>query len=196
MYETVPPLGRFLFWVKGTFFVPDIKEEFSMASSKHTTQYQLNQWQAGDPVLREDFNSDNLKLENALAALAAALNTKAGSDQLTAVAQTVPKVAVGSYVGDGAASKSIALPFTPKAVYACPVHGGTLWIPEGSGNGTTYTYGGLAVTGQNAMTWRGGHDVVAIQTGGFTVYYSYYSNEFMYAAANMSGQTYVYVAIG
>ena len=102
----------------------------------------------------------------------------------------------GSYVGDGAASKSIALPFTPKAVYACPVHGGTLWIPEGSGNGTTYTYGGLAVTGQNAMTWRGGHDVVAIQTGGFTVYYSYYSNEFMYAAANMSGQTYVYVAIG
>ena len=129
-------------------------------------------------------------------ALAAALNTKAGSDQLTAVAQTVPKVAVGSYVGDGAASKSIALPFTPKAVYACPVHGGTLWIPEGSGNGTTYTYGGLAVTGQNAMTWRGGHDVVAIQTGGFTVYYSYYSNEFMYAAANMSGQTYVYVAIG
>ena len=30
-----------------------------MASSKHTTQYQLNQWQAGDPVLREDFNSDN-----------------------------------------------------------------------------------------------------------------------------------------
>ena len=38
-----------------------------MASSKHTTQYQLNQWQAGDPVLREDFNSDNLKLENALA---------------------------------------------------------------------------------------------------------------------------------
>lgn len=41
------------------------------------------------------------------------------------------------------------------------------------------------------MTWRGGHDVVAIQTGGFTVYYSYYSNEFMYAAANMSGQTYV-----
>ena len=33
-----------------------------MASSKHTTQYQLNQWQAGDPVLREDYNSDNLKL--------------------------------------------------------------------------------------------------------------------------------------
>lgn len=91
-----------------------------MASSKHTTTYQLNQWLASDPVLREDFNSDNLKLENALAALAAALNTKAGSDQLTAVAQTVPKVAVGSYVGDGAASKSIALPFTPKAVYACP----------------------------------------------------------------------------
>ena len=137
-----------------------------MASSKHTTQYQLNQWQAGDPVLREDFNSDNLKLENALAALATALATKAGNDQLSAAEQTIPKVSAGSYVGDGTASKSISLPFTPKAVYVCPSHGGTLWIPEGSGNGTTYTYGGLAVTGQNAVTWRGGHDVVAIQTGG------------------------------
>ena len=167
-----------------------------MASNKHTTQYQLNQWQAGDPVLREDFNSDNLKLENALAALATALATKAGNDQLSAAEQTIPKVSAGSYVGDGTASKSISLPFTPKAVYVCPSHGGTLWIPEGSGNGTTYTYGGLAVTGQNAVTWRGGHDVVAIQTGGFTAYYAHYSNEFMYAAANMENQTYVFIAIG
>ena len=75
-----------------------------MASSKHTTQYQLNQWQAGDPVLREDFNSDNLKLENALAALATALATKAGNDQLSAAEQTIPKVSAGSYVGDETAS--------------------------------------------------------------------------------------------
>ena len=106
------------------------------------------------------------------------------------------KIATGTYTGDGNASMSITLPFTPKAVYVCPSHGGTLWIPEGSGNGTTYTYGGLAVTGQNAVTWRGGHDVVAIQTGGFTAYYAHYSNEFMYAAANMNGQKYNYIAFG
>ena len=106
------------------------------------------------------------------------------------------KIVAGTYTGDGNASMSITLPFTPKAVYVCPSHGGTLWIPEGSGNGTTYTYGGLAVTGQNAVTWRGGHDVVAIQTGGFTAYYAHYSNEFMYAAANMEGQKYNYIAFG
>lgn len=106
------------------------------------------------------------------------------------------KIATGTYTGDGNASMSITLPFTPKAVYVCPSHGGTLWIPEGSGNGTTYTYGVLAVTGQNAVTWRGGHDVVAIQTGGFTAYYAHYSNEFMYAAANMNGQKYNYIAFG
>ena len=38
--------------------------------------------------------------------------------------------------------------------------------------------------------------MVAIQTGGFTAYYAHYSNEFMYAAANMENQTYVFIAIG
>ena len=104
------------------------------------------------------------------------------------------KIVGGTYTGDGNASMSITLPFTPRAVYVCPSHGGTLWIPEGSGNGTTYTYGGLAVSVQDAVTWRGDHSVVAIQTGGFTAYYAHRSNEFMYAAANMKGQKYNYIA--
>ena len=33
---------------------------------KQTENYQLNQWEASDRILREDFNNDNLKLENAL----------------------------------------------------------------------------------------------------------------------------------
>ena len=32
-------------------------------------KYQLNQWEANDPVLREDFNGDNVKIEAALVAL-------------------------------------------------------------------------------------------------------------------------------
>lgn len=36
---------------------------------KKTTNYQLNQWDAEDRILREDFNQDNKKLDNAIAAL-------------------------------------------------------------------------------------------------------------------------------
>ena len=36
-----------------------------MASS-HTAVYQLNQWDAADPVIRTDFNEDNAKIEAAL----------------------------------------------------------------------------------------------------------------------------------
>ena len=34
-----------------------------------TTNYQLNQWDSGDRILREDFNQDNKKLDDAIAAL-------------------------------------------------------------------------------------------------------------------------------
>lgn len=34
-----------------------------------TTNYQLNQWDAEDRILREDFNQDNKKLDDAIAAL-------------------------------------------------------------------------------------------------------------------------------
>lgn len=32
----------------------------------HTANYQLNQWEPGDPVLHTDFNEDNRKIEAAL----------------------------------------------------------------------------------------------------------------------------------
>ena len=32
----------------------------------YTENYQLNQWDAGDRVLREDFNADNAKIDAAL----------------------------------------------------------------------------------------------------------------------------------
>ena len=39
-----------------------------------TEKYQLNQWEASDRILREDFNNDNANLESSLAALQAALD--------------------------------------------------------------------------------------------------------------------------
>lgn len=106
------------------------------------------------------------------------------------------RLAIGTYTGTGA-TQTITVGFTPKMVYVVPVAGSpTLWIPEGSGNGTTYTYGGLAVTNQPGQTWRGGHNVVTIVTNGFQVVYNHYSNEFMYACANQEGSRYNYFALG
>ena len=52
-----------------------------MAATNHTEKFQLNQWEIDDPVLHDDFNEDNRKIE-------AALNT-------------IPHIATGSYVGSG-----------------------------------------------------------------------------------------------
>lgn len=52
-----------------------------------TTNYQLNQWDAADPIRREDFNADNAALDAAIAAL---------SQQVTA-----DKVVAGDFNMDG-----------------------------------------------------------------------------------------------
>lgn len=56
----------------------------------HTQKYRLSQWEGTDRILMEDFNSDNLKLETALAAQAAA-STKLGNCQIWTT----------TYTGDG-----------------------------------------------------------------------------------------------
>lgn len=61
-------------------------------ASNYTGHYQLNQWEAGDKVLRTDFNEDNLKIDGALAEGAAALEL---------VKASALKIAAGSYIGDG-----------------------------------------------------------------------------------------------
>ena len=65
-----------------------------------TTNYQLNQWDPTDRVLRTDFNSDNQKIDAALSGM--------------------PKIVFGSYTGNGTAShdfqRDITVGFTPRIV--------------------------------------------------------------------------------
>lgn len=72
--------------------------------AKKTEHYQLNQWEAEDSFLRTDFNEDNAKIDAALAAATGAL----------------PKIATGSYTGNGkygsANPKSIEIGFAAKLV--------------------------------------------------------------------------------
>lgn len=53
---------------------------------KRTSKYQLSQWEKTDQVLMEDFNTDNLNVENALAGLEA---SKANQTDLAALTNTV-----------------------------------------------------------------------------------------------------------
>ena len=69
-------------------------------STNHTTNYNLNQWEATDKVLRTDFNEDNAKIDGALkanadaiaaetAARTAAVSSKADAATVAALSQTV-----------------------------------------------------------------------------------------------------------
>ena len=58
-------------------------------ASGQTEQYQLNQWEANDLVMRIDFNTDNLKIEAALAQIA---EDKASLETVFAVAGEVGKL--------------------------------------------------------------------------------------------------------
>lgn len=81
-----------------------------MASSNQTPTFKLCQWLENDSVLREDFNADNSKVEQALVAHAATLN------QL--------KPVFGSYTGTGKSNiQTITLGFSPSFLLIFPYGG-------------------------------------------------------------------------
>ena len=73
-----------------------------------TQHYQLNQWDAGDRVLREDFNGDNQKIDETIHKL----------DEIVK-----NRFYFGTYVGDGKYPRTIKLPFTPKIVIQLGFYG-------------------------------------------------------------------------
>ena len=109
---------------------------------KKTKKYQLSQWEKSDRIVMEDFNSDNAKVEAALArlesskadqsalaaanaALTALQSAKADKTTTTSLqSQLDGKVSVtlGSYYGTGGTQR-ISLGFTPKAVWFQPKGG-------------------------------------------------------------------------
>jgi hypothetical protein len=125
-------------------------------STNKTKNYQLHTWEPGDDFLREEFNANFAALDAALAGL----------------------VVAGSYVGDGAASRTIRLGFTPRAVL--------LVTSKGEFLVGAYTYGGLAVSGLNSQAF-------SITEGGFSV--RYHSGSGYVICSNGSGEKYCYLAL-
>ena len=58
-------------------------------STNHTTNYDLNQWEGTDKVLRTEFNADNAKIDAALKANADAIAGKADAADVTALTQAL-----------------------------------------------------------------------------------------------------------
>lgn len=90
-----------------------------MSSTNKTNSILLNQWVASDPVLREDFNADNEKIDAAIdalsteidsvqTALTSELNTVNATltSELNTVKSGLLKVTTGSYSGNGKCGSS------------------------------------------------------------------------------------------
>ena len=101
-----------------------------------TEHYQLNQWEGTDRVLREDFNRDNRKIEEAFLSL--------------------PKIVLGSYTGTGGYRADqpniLELPFQPKLLF---VFGGVMRFITTYGEGTTNCSPTGHSDGTLYLTWAG-----------------------------------------
>ena len=93
-----------------------------------TEHYQLNQWDAADPVRREDFNADNAAVDAALNAIQSAAEEELAS--LTAELGNGGKncrITWGSYTGSGKYGSGnpnvLTFDFTPVVVWVGSVSG-------------------------------------------------------------------------
>ncbi len=85
-----------------------------MASSQKTSHLQLNHWLGSDKPKREDFNLDNQLIDSAIKTHV----QDTGAHVTDAERETWNSGAftLGSYVGDGAASRAIALGYRPRVL--------------------------------------------------------------------------------
>lgn len=123
-------------------------------STNKTTNYKLHSWVAGDKFLRAEMNSNFAKLD----------------------AELFGRAVMGSYTGDGTASRLISLGFTPRAVVLSKDTGETYRYPN--------TSGGLALAD---MPMAG--EALEIVSGGFRVKFSGSSY------TNHNGAVFYYLAV-
>ena len=175
-------------------------------ATNYTTNYQLNQWEPTDQVLRTDFNADNTKIDAALAAKAEAaalnsltqtVNQKASQSAVNTLNTTVQqiqanltKLTFGTYTGNGTASRTISLGFTPKAVLVLSAFGGT-YSEEYAGD----LWGGLALANYPVRVRNGGNETaVNIVPNGFQVSAGLAANGTDRLSSNNSSLLYHYIA--
>lgn len=151
-------------------------------ASNYTEHYGLCQWEATDQVLREEFNQDNQKLDEALAGKAELSNVEDINRRVETL-EAQPHWIVGTYTGNGEPSQIISLGKKPSAVFALQSNG---YLSQ---QYQTYYFGGLALPDHPVKT--GSHMIVEIKPKGFCVY----ENDSDDIKANSSGVVYHYMAL-
>ena len=139
-----------------------------------TSNYNLSQWAASDPVRRTDFNSDNAKIDAAIHAL---------SDCV--------RVAVGSYTGTGkyGSANPCTLDFTstlgrpPRLLVVMPETSNYYWMLAIYGVKVARSYHEQSNPYLMTMTW----------SGNSVKWYGTHSAD---TQLNTSGRVYRYIAIG
>ena len=129
----------------------------------YTSNYGLHQWAPEDNFLRTDFNTDLQKIDTAL-------GQKAEQSAVTSLQSAVSGKAefvLGSYTGNDASNRAIALGFQPKLVL---ISGGIY----------------------NGMVDRSGSGLVQVTSSGFTVSHSSGDG---YNTPNVSSRRYCYAAL-
>lgn len=147
-------------------------------STNKTQNYQLHGWASEDEFPRSELNANFTKLDTALKAEETA--RIAGLGRKT-------EVVVGKYTGNGTASQTISLGFTPKAVFVMYL--------EGEFNDDYRTYCGMAVTGGNMVNEKK-TNMLTLVAGGFTAHYNNGTgNGWQSPYLNADGRVYAYVAL-
>ena len=156
-------------------------------ATNYTTNYGLCQWEPEDNFLREEFNQDNAKIDEALAAKADSADMNSQVAALEARISTLESrvdVESGTYTGDGAASKYISLSFQPRAVLVEHRNG----VRHDSG--LMAAEGGLAVTGSDLKSTTSSWDINALRISGS----GFYVSGELGSNLNTASQVYHYLA--
>ena len=132
-------------------------------STNHTTNYNLNQWEATDKVLRTEFNEDNAKIDAALAGLAgtAAEHTAAIAQHAAAIpALGNCQIYTTSYVGNnksGAANPTtLTFPHKPMFLMVFSGYRHIMAFPEG---GWACVFVNITGVGEGLSCSLSGHTV-------------------------------------
>lgn len=163
---------------------------------KQTENYNLNQWDADDPIRRSDFNADNATIDAAMAANTEAVEAlgKSVSSILSDLGSGGKncRITWGSYTGTGkygsSSPNTLTLPFAPQLL---------LIFPPDNIHSTNYNYDGV-------------YGIGMVQAGRMLPFYAYDKPTYLsvsgttvkwYSDGSAGNQfnfalTYHYVAIG
>ena len=150
-------------------------------ASNHTTNYDLNQWEGTDKVLRTEFNEDNAKIDAALKANADGIDTLEGQVSAVQAAmgnctmETVIYTGTGTYGGSSPTQINFTRP--PQLVVIIGRNGSAAFCGRQLNRYTvmhsgTITYGGAGWSGNRLTLAHDSYQTYQMNNSG-TVYQAF-----------------------